>query len=199
MTNLARALVLDPKLPERVGGLTLMGGHIRQVAIGSHVCAPGIDYNLCSDPEASALVLGAGFRTTLITADVTLDTWLLESELEAMRSAGPFGERLADQVDLWTPVQRKIFTGLGGEVAPDNVAFLHDPLTVLALFEPDALEFERLRIATTIEGGVLRTHEIDPTLDLGLEMKVATRVDGPRASRSIARHLIRIAGAASAS
>lgn len=194
MTNLARALVLDPELPSRVGGLTIMGGHIRQVAIGGYVCAPGIDYNLCSDPEASALVLGAGFRTTLITADVTLDTWLRREELEALRAAGPLGGRLADQVDLWTPVQQRIFTGLGGDLAPDNVAFLHDPLTVLALFEPDTLHFETLRIATTIERGVLRTREVDPALEIGLEMRVATRVEGERASRSIASHLIRVAG-----
>jgi purine nucleosidase len=195
MTNLARALVIDPDLPSRVAGLTIMGGHIRKVAIGSHVCAPGIDYNLCSDPEASALVLGAGFRTTLVTADVTLETWMRRAELEAMRAAGPLGARLADQVDLWTPVQQRIFTGLGGELAPDNVAFLHDPLTVLALFEPDALHFETLRIATTIERGVLRTREVDSGLEIGLEMRVATRVDGDRASRAIAAHLIRVAAA----
>ncbi len=193
LTNLARALVLDPDLPQRAGGLTIMGGHIRRVAVGSHVCAPGIDYNLCSDAEASALVLGAGFRTTLITADVTLETWLRDDELEALRAAGPLGAMLAQQVDLWTPVQRRIFTGMGGELAPDNVAFLHDPLTVLALFEPEVFEFETLRIATTIERAVLRTREVDPALEIGLEMRVAMAVDGPRASRSIAAHLMRVA------
>ena len=191
MTNLARALVLDPELPSRAGGLTLMGGHIRRVAVGSYVCAPGIDYNLCSDPEASALVLGAGFRTTLITADVTLETWLRSDELQTLRAAGPLGARLAEQTDLWTPLQRRIFTDMGDELAADNVAFLHDPLTVLSLFEPDALHFETLRIATTIEGGVLRTREVDRAQDIGVEMKVATAVDGPRASRSIAAHLLR--------
>jgi purine nucleosidase len=194
MTNLARAVMLDPELPARTGGLTIMGGHIRRVAIGSHVCAPGIDYNLCSDAEASALVLGAGFRTTLVTADVTLETWLLASELEALRAAGPFGARLAAQVDLWTPVQRRIFTGMGGELADDNALFLHDPLTVLALFEPDTLHFETLRIATTIERSVLRTREVDGAQGIGQEMQVATRVDGPRASRSMAAHLLRVAG-----
>jgi inosine-uridine nucleoside N-ribohydrolase len=194
MTNLARALMLDPELPTRAGGLTIMGGHIRRVAVGSHVCAPGIDYNLCSDAEASALVLGAGFRTTLVTADVTLETWLRAGELEALRAAGPFGERLAAQVDLWTPVQRRIFTGIGGDLADDNAVFLHDPLTVLALVEPELLHFETLRIATTIERSVLRTREVDAALDLGIEMRVATRVDGARASRSIAAHLLRVAG-----
>lgn len=196
LTNLARALMLDPELPRRAGGLTIMGGHIRRVAVGSHVCAPGIDYNLCSDAEASALVLGAGFRTTLITADVTLETWLRSDELEAMRAAGSLGAQLAQQVDLWTPVQTRIFSGMGGELAPDNVAFLHDPLTVLALFEPDMLDFESLRIATTIEQAVLRTREVDPALEIGLEMRVAMGVKGPRASRSIAAHLLRGAGRA---
>ena len=53
LTNLAHALALDPGLPERVGGITLMGGHVREARIGALVCEPGIDYNLCSDPEAS--------------------------------------------------------------------------------------------------------------------------------------------------
>ena len=90
-------------------------------------------------------------------------------ELEALRVAGALGGRLADQVDLWTPVQQRIFSGLGGVLAPDNVAFLHDPLTVLALFEPDSLHFETLRIATTIERGVLRTREVDPQMEIGLD------------------------------
>ena len=63
LTNLARALALDPELPERVAGLTVMGGHVREARIGDLLCRPGIDYNLCSDPEATVTVLGAGFRT----------------------------------------------------------------------------------------------------------------------------------------
>ncbi|HEY8155047.1 MAG TPA: nucleoside hydrolase [Myxococcota bacterium] len=185
LTNLARALALDPELPGRVAGLTVMGGHVREVRIGQFLCAPGIDYNLCSDPEASVAVLGAGFRTTLVTADVTLSTWLTMADVEKLAKAGPLARELARQVRIWEPVQRKLFTGMGGTVAPDNAAFLHDPLTVLALIDASSLRFESLRIATTIERGVLRTHELPLAAALGSQMRVATKVDPARAARAI--------------
>jgi hypothetical protein len=33
-----------------------MGGHVREARIGALVCPFGVDYNLCSDPEASFAV-----------------------------------------------------------------------------------------------------------------------------------------------
>jgi purine nucleosidase len=192
MTNLARALALDPELPSRVAGLTLMGGHIRKVAIGRKVFAPGIDYNLCSDPEASLAVLGAGFATTLVTADVTLQTWMGGAELEALRRGGPLARALAELVQVWAPVQHKLFGGLGGEMDPDNQAFLHDPLTVLALLAPTVMGFETLRIVPTLEGGVLRTLEVAPEVGIGTTMRVVTSVDAPAARRAIVERLTRV-------
>ncbi len=190
MTNLARALALDPELPRRVAGLTVMGGHIRQVALGAKILPPGIDYNLCSDPEASVAVLGAGFRTTLVPADVTLQVWLRPGDVEALDSAGPLGAALAAQIRIWDPLQRKIFSGLGGEMPTDNVAFLHDPLAALALIDPEALRFEDLRIVTTVAEGTLRTFEAPPAAGLGSPMRVATAVDARAAERVIMTRLL---------
>ena len=86
-------------------------------------------------------------------------------------------------------MQRRLFTGLGGTLAPDNAAFLHDPLAVLSLIDDSPLRFELLRIATTIEQGVLRTHELPPGAALGAEMRVATAVDPARAARAIVDRL----------
>lgn len=192
MTNLARALALDPELPRRVGGVTIMGGHIRQVKIGDFVCKPGIDYNLCSDPEASTAVLGAGFDTTLVTADVTLQTWMRESDLARLDAGGPVARSIADQIRIWVPRQRQIFTGLGGTLADDNVAFLHDPLTVWALVDDSALVWETLHVMPTIERGTFRTLEMDPSLGMGAAMRVATEVDAQRAEAAIVDRLLRL-------
>jgi inosine-uridine nucleoside N-ribohydrolase len=70
-------------------------------------------------------------------------------------------------------------------MAEDNVSFLHDPLTALALIDPSPLHFEELRIVTTVERGVLRTIEVDPGLGIGAPMKVATGVDAHAAERAI--------------
>lgn len=189
LTNLAHALALDPGLPERVARLTVMGGHIRRVAIGERVCEPGIDYNLCSDPEASAMVLGAGFATRLVTADVTLETWLRESDLARLAAAQrPAARALVPLIRLWTPWQRQIFVDqLGGTLAPDNVAFLHDPLTVLSLVDASALRFERLRIVPAIQDGVFRTFE---SAELGAAMDVATSVDAGAARDAMLARLL---------
>ena len=218
---MARALALDPELPERLAGLTIMGGQVREARIGRQHGEPSFEYNLCSDPEATVAVLGAGFRTTLVTADVTLSTWLRDADVEQLAAAGPLARALAEQVRLWKPVQHKLFPALGRTLEPDNAAFLHDPLTVLALLEDPAtlvnvhpstrrarslrirgersptsplrsLHFERLRIVPTVAEGMLRTLEVDPQLGIGSEMRVATRVDARAAERAITDRLLRL-------
>lgn len=93
---------------------------------------------------------------------------------------------------LWTPWQHRVFSGLGGTLAPDNAAFLHDPLTVLALVDPAPLRFERLRILPTIARGVLRTLEVDPQGEPGAPMEVATAVDPEAARRAVMERLLRV-------
>ena len=108
---------------------------------------------------------------------------------DRLAAGGAFGRLLAHQIGLWKPVQHKLFTSIGGDLEADNAAYLHDPLTVQALVDPSALKLETLRIVTTIEGGTLRTHEVDPKLGIGMETSVATEVDAAAAERSIAERL----------
>ena len=193
LTNLAHALALDPKLTSRVARLTIMGGHIRRVAIGDYVSPPGIDYNLCSDPEAAMCVLGAGFRTRLVTADVTLQVWMTEAQRAALAASPRAVPRiLARLVANWTPRQIEIFTGMGGTLAPDNAAFLHDPLTVLSLIDDSALGFERLHVLPTIQRGVLRTIEVPAASGLGAEMECAMTVEAARARDEIVARVARV-------
>jgi inosine-uridine nucleoside N-ribohydrolase len=167
-----------------------MGGHIREVQVGALKAEPGIDYNLCSDPEASVMVLGAGFETRLVTADVTLQTWMREQDVVRLEAAAhPLPRGIANLVRLWTPWQRKIFTGIGGTLADDNVAFLHDPLTLLSLVDASPLGFERLRIVTAEERGVLRTYEL-PATGPGAATEVATTVDAAAARDAIVARLL---------
>jgi purine nucleosidase len=192
LTNLARALALDPRLHRRLGRVTLMAGHVREVRIGDFVAPPGIDYNACSDPEATLAVLGAGLDVTLVTADVTLSTWMRDADLARLEAGGPLARELARQVRIWAPVQRRVFTAMGGSVAGDNVAFLHDPLTLLSLVDPEPLRFEALRVLATLEAGVLRTRELRGEGELGAVLRVATGVDAPAARDAIVGRLARL-------
>ena len=193
LTNLAHALGLDPELPRKVKRLTVMGGHVREVRIGSYVCPPGIDYNLCSDPEAAVMVLGAGFETRLVSADVTLQCWLRDRDVARLEQApGPLAPLVANLVRIWTPFQHKIFTAIGGTLDADNAAYLHDPVTLLSLVDESPLTFESLRIVPTIENGVMRTLEVDPALGIGAPIQVATAVDPPAVRTAILDRLLTV-------
>ena len=166
-----------------------MGGHVRSVRLGDKELPHGIDYNLCSDPEATVAVLGAGFRTTLVTADVTLQTWMGPADLARLEGAGPVACSIAAMLRQWTPVQKKLFSSWGGPEPREFVAFLHDPLTVEALIDPAPLHFETLRIIPTVERGILRTLEAPAASPFGSEIRVATRVDAAAARDAIVERL----------
>lgn len=180
LTNLAVALMKDPDLAGRVGSLTVMGGHLRRVEYAGHVFAPGVDYNLCSDPHAAYVVLRAGMPTTLVTADVTLRTWIGEHEVEALeRRGGPLRAALARAIRIWAGVWKPAWGRIGCDVRNDHQAFLHDPLTLASLYDGSSLGFETLEIEPSLEE-VFRTHERPAPGERTFPMRCATRVDADR-------------------
>jgi purine nucleosidase len=179
MTNLAVALMKDPDLAGRIRRLTIMGGHLRKVEYGGFVFPHGIDYNLCSDPHASFVVLRSGIPARLVTADVTLRVWLREQDLSRIEAAGtPFHGALARAVRIWTPVMNRLFGGAGARMDQDNVAFLHDPLTVAASYDESFCTFEELEVEPAIsEGDLFRTLERPGATEGSSPMRCATGVD----------------------
>ncbi len=181
LTNVAVALMKDPDLAARVSRLTLMGGHIRRVAYGGHEFAPGVDYNLCSDPHASLLALRAGMPLRLVTADVTLQTWLESADVAALEARGtPFHRALAESIRIWTPVQNRIFGAAGCDMRADNAAFLHDPLALACAYDESHCRFEALEIEPALEQGVFRTLERPAPTPKSFPMRCATEVDARR-------------------
>jgi purine nucleosidase len=176
LTNLAVALAKDPDLAARVGRLWVMGGHLREVSYRGRVFPPGVDYNLCSDPHASLLVLRSGIPTTLVSADVTLRTWLREADVVRIEAGGSALQRaLAAAIRIWTPAQRRLFEPRGVD-PEDNAAFLHDPLTLACVYDDSFCAFETLEIEPAIEGGVFRTLERETSGDATFPMRCATGV-----------------------
>ncbi len=177
LTNLAVALAKDPDFAARVGRLTVMGGHLREVSYRGRVFAPGVDYNLCSDPHASLLVLRSGIPTTLVSADVTLSTCLREADAARIeRTGGALHAALARALRIWTPVQRRLFEPAGAPPA-DNAAFLHDPLALACVYDDSFCGFETLEIEPAIEHGVFRTLVREAAGESTFPMRCATSVD----------------------
>jgi purine nucleosidase len=160
LTNVAAVLDEDPALASRCRQLTVMGGHLRGITYAGHTFAHGVDYNLCSDPEASLRTLRAPMPTRLVTGDVTLQTWIGPADLARIAAAAtPFHRAIELAVRHWTPIQRRIFGDLGARIGGDNVAFLHDPLALACVHDESFCDFEDLAIEPAVRNGVFRTLE----------------------------------------
>lgn len=193
MTNLAVTIAPDPALASRVKGLTIMGGHIRDIAYGGFSFPYGIDYNMCSDREASVRTLQTHVPTRLVTGDVTLQTWLREEDISRLEeSAHPVVQAVTRAIRVWTPIQNRIFGGLGANMQGDNVAFLHDPLALACVHDESFCTFESLAVEATIEEGVFRSIERSPGTANSRPMRVATAVDAERFRDHFVDRLLRL-------
>ena len=192
LTNLAAVLARAPALARRIARLTVMGGHLRRVAYAGHEFPHGVDYNLCSDAASSHLVLSAGMPIRLVTADVTLATWLRPEDLAAIEAvATPFHAALAAAIRAWTPHMRNIFGAMGAPIGARNVAFLHDPLALACAYDESFCHFEDLAIEPALGDGPFRTIERPSASPATRPMRCATAVDAERFRRHFVDRIIR--------
>src|ERR1700683_123156 len=91
LTNVALALRRYPQLPDQVGDFVIMGG-----SAGRGNVTPAAEFNIAADPEAAAIVFGAGWTVTMVGLDVTLQARATAAVRDRMRGLG----RLADDLVL---------------------------------------------------------------------------------------------------
>jgi len=181
MTNLAAAFRKSPEVVGRIARLTIMGGHLREISYGGRVFPAGVDYNLCSDGEASIEVLSRAAPIRLVTGDVTLGTWLTARGLsEISDGASALRAALVAAVREWTPIMRGLF-GAGESISNDaNVAFLHDPLALASVFDESFCDFEDLNVEPCMVDGIFRTLERSTPTPASFPMRCAVDVDAGR-------------------
>lgn len=97
LTNIARALELDPELPKNVRSVTIMGG----AADAPGNATPVAEANIFHDPEAAAAVLAAPWPITLVPLDVTMRVVITEEHRARLAAGGPVGRYLARISDFY--------------------------------------------------------------------------------------------------
>jgi purine nucleosidase len=182
LTNIALALIKEPAIIQRVAEVVIMGGYVYPAILDGHVLGPRTDYNLVTDPEATQLVLEAGWSIVLVPIEITTRVWFDDADRERLRSAGtPLASALSTQIDIWLKVLERIIpvAQLPHEFLR---AFLHDPLTVATAFDRRFVTLTPLHIRVLMEDGIPRTLP-DPLKEPN--MLVATDVDAPAFRRLI--------------
>jgi len=89
LTNIALAVRRHPPLVSHVADFIIMGG-----SAGRGNVTPAAEVNIACDPEAAAIVFGAGWRVTMVGLDVTLRARATGPVQDRMRALGRLGREL---------------------------------------------------------------------------------------------------------
>lgn len=121
LTNLALALVMEPRIAGRIAEIVAMGGSFS----GGNVM-PAAEFNIYVDPEAAAIVLGCGRPITLIPLDCT---WQVRALPERLARIARIGTRSAEVVSQIMSYRADSEGGVGRP--------LHDACVIARLLRPE--------------------------------------------------------------
>jgi purine nucleosidase len=136
LTNVARALQVDPSLARRIMRITAMAG-----AFGTYTFAGGngpvhssgnvtavAEFNIYFDPIAADIVLRSGVPVTMIPLDVTHRALVTAGRLERIAAIPRIGCMLAHTLDGYGEFSRSRWgTAAGPLHDPVAVGFVEDP------------------------------------------------------------------------
>jgi len=169
LTNVASAFKLQPKLPELLARLVLMGGAYSLTPYGKGNRTTFAEFNIWEDPEAAHMVFNSGVDIFAVGLDVTMDpsTCLSNQHLEQIRDRNTKAVRLAAQLVEY-------------EVKYHGCCRMHDPLALAVLLDDSLLDFTLAKVevvkGNNWDRGVTRILSSD-----NLQVThVASAVDGPR-------------------
>lgn len=144
LTNIALALREDPALPDRLAGITIMGG----AASGGNVTAVA-EFNIWADPEAAAIVFEHGGPITMVGLDVTHRVLFGAAARDRMRETDHPAGRLA--ADLLDHAMARSAALRGWSGAP-----VHDACAVIAALEPGLFTADARPVRIELDGTLTR-------------------------------------------
>lgn len=126
LTNIALALIKEPKIAGRIKQIVLMGGgYFEQGNV-----TPSAEFNIYVDPHAADVVLKSGVPIVMMPLDVTHKALTTRTRVEAIRAIGtPVGEATAALLDFFERYDEQKYGTDGGP--------LHDPCVIAWLLKPD--------------------------------------------------------------
>jgi purine nucleosidase len=134
LTNIALALRREPRLAQWVRDFVIMGG-----SAGRGNVSHAAEFNIWADPEAAAMVFGAGWTVRMIGLDVTLRAQATAAVQVRMRELGVLGAdlllpALARYADSTAPGGRPHANPAGGPP-------VHDVCAVVSVVAPDIFTY----------------------------------------------------------
>ena len=175
LTNIGRALEIEPQLADRICDLTLMGG---TVFAEKFPFPPMLETNLNADPGAAEIVFASGLPLTIVPMEVTTQVFLTAEQRAAMRR---WGSPLADTLVTLMEQMLEGMTTLSEEAGLstdfyEGRTFMHDPLAVYASMASGLITVRRMHVQLEVIDRVVRTM---PYPDRSPNAWVCVDVDAP--------------------
>ncbi|HWD82740.1 MAG TPA: nucleoside hydrolase [Kribbella sp.] len=168
LTNIAKALELEPQAAWWIRHLWVMGG-----SFGDDVC----EHNFKSDDLAAHTVLNAGIPATITGLEITRQVTIEKARLERIRAAGPLGAALGADIEQWWAYWNETW----------NVP--HDPVAVLALSCPELFSFSELgRVSVDVGGERAGYSSFAP--DAEGTVRIVTAVEAEAVAEEITRRIV---------
>jgi len=140
LTNIALALIQQPKIAGRIKEIVLMGGGFFE---GGNV-TPTAEFNIYVDPHAAEVVLKSGVPIVMMPLDVTHKALTTKKRVEAFRKLGTrVGKATAEMLEFFERFDEQKYGSDGGP--------LHDPCVIAYLIEPKL--FSGREVNVTVETG----------------------------------------------
>ncbi|UOQ49049.1 nucleoside hydrolase [Gracilibacillus caseinilyticus] len=139
LTNIALALVKEPKIKQNIQEIVLMGGG----TFGNWT--PAAEFNIYVDAEAAKIVLESGIPVRMFGLDVTHQALATTETVDELRKMeNPVSEFVSDLLTFFIQAYRDHFDFPGGPI--------HDACTIVHLIEPDIFNFEHVHVAIETKG-----------------------------------------------
>ncbi len=177
-TNLAMLEALRPGLLTSTR-VVVMGGTLRQPRPGLPPWGPDKDWNIQAD-IVSARLVAERCSPVIVPVDVTLETWLCQRDLAALRAASPLGALMARQAEAHARHESSGRMGREHAALPDDfLCFQYDPLACAIAVGWDGAQIETVPLRWE-----QRERSLVPVMDHGgVATRVVARVDGERFNR----------------
>ncbi|MBN9316509.1 MAG: nucleoside hydrolase [Devosia sp.] len=140
LTNVAMAMVKEPRIIPRTEEIVLMGGGYFEMGN----ITPAAEFNIYVDPDAADVVMRSGVPITMVPLDVTHMMQSTKPRLERIRALG--NKAGAAVYDMLSFSERFDLKKYESEGAP-----LHDPCVMAYMLKPDL--FQGRHINVEIETG----------------------------------------------
>jgi len=136
LTNLALALIREPRIAPRIQEIVLMGGGFFE---GGNM-TPTAEFNIYVDPHAAEVVFSSGVPIVVMPLDVTHKALTTAKRIEAMRALGTkVGDATAALLDFFERFDEEKYGTDGGP--------LHDPCVIAYLLKPELFGGRQCNVA----------------------------------------------------